>query len=137
MARLEMRGRFLPTLLVFLATLTSCSVGVPLGPESQVEVTKETDDFLLRAWYMENGTTTLTYSWGNTGTQATVDITQFISSGSVILIIKDDVGTVVHQDDIANDNDTDTAVGVAGDWEVELRFQNATGSFDLSIRKKT
>ena len=85
---------------------------------------------------MEDGTDDLTYSWGNTGTQATIDISQSISTGSVILIIKDHAGTVVHQDDITNADSADTAVGVAGDWSIEIQIRNATGTFDIAVQKK-
>jgi len=137
MPRLEIHRRFLTTFLVLAATLWACGGDNPLGPDSQVQISRAPDHFLLQVRFMENGTDNLTYNWPNTGTQATIDVSQSIGSGSVILIIKDHEGTVVHQDDITNDDSTETAVGVTGDWTIEIQILNATGTFDLSIQKKT
>ena len=89
------------------------------------------------AMTLEDANETLSYRWDNTGTQATVVITDGISSGSAILTIEDAAGTVVHQDDIANDNDTDTAVGVSGSWRILIDIQNVTGNFTVSVWKKS
>lgn len=136
MPRAQYHRRFLPDLLTFVVAFTACGGSNPLGPDSQMNVTKADDQFLIQVRFMENGTDNLTYRWRNTGTQASIDISQSISSGSVILIIKDHAGTVVHQGDISNDDDTDTAAGVAGDWTIEIRILNATGTFDIAVQKK-
>jgi len=122
---------------VTFAVLTACGVSDSLGPVATVEATNSVDQFQLQVLAMEDGTGTRTYAWENTGTQATVDIVQNISSGSAILTIQDASGTVVHQEDIANDNDTDTSVGIAGSWTIEVRMEKATGWFNIAVAKKT
>jgi len=119
---------------IILAIIPACS-GDPLGPEGQFQVTSSVDFFLIQMWNLDDADDTHSYQWENTGTQATVDISQGTSNGSVMLIIKDAAGTVVHQADVLDDNDTDTAVGVAGTWTIDLQLQNVTGSFDVSIMK--
>ena len=109
----------------------------PLGPSGQYEVESKADIFTFTALTLEDGTQTFSYRWDNTGTQATVITTDGISSGSAILTVEDDAGTVVYQDDIANDVDADTAVGIAGTWRIEIDIQNVTGHFTVSIWKKT
>ena len=123
--------------LMPVAILMACGEDTTLGPVNAVEVTNSVDNFLFRVSNLENISDTRSYTWENTGTQATIDITQSIVGGSVILTIRDDAGTVVHQEDIADDNDTDTAVGVAGSWAIEVRLQNTTGGFDFRVQKKT
>ena len=81
MSRIEVRRRFLPALLAFAAMLTACGDDNPLGPLSQLEVSNAPDFFLLQVRFMEDGTDFLTYDWTNTGTQATVDISQVITGG--------------------------------------------------------
>ena len=126
----------LPRAIVLAALLGAIGCGNdPLGPSGQIQVDRAIDTFLFTALTVENGTQTLSYRWENTGTQATVIITDGISSGSAILTIEDDAGTVVHQEDIADDNDTDTAVGVAGSWRIEIDIQNLTGNFTVSVQK--
>ena len=137
MHRVELLRRFCATFLLIAAVLIGCGDGSPLGPESRVNVTRSPDNFLLQVFNMDAGTETLTYTWENTGTQATIDVNNGISSGSAIMTIQDAAGTVVHQEDIANDNDTETSVGVAGSWTIEVRIQNASGTFNLIIMKKT
>ena len=122
--------------LIFAAFLALNGCGSdPLGPSGHTEVDRGPDTFTFLARDIENGTETLTYPWENSGTQATINITDGIFSGSAILIIEDAAGTVVHQEDIANDNDTDTAVGIAGSWTIEVRIQDLTGGFTVQIVK--
>ena len=123
-------------ILAAFLTLNGCGSD-PLGPSGHTEVDRGPDTFTFLARDIENGTETLTYPWENSGTQATINITDGIFSGSAILVIEDAAGTVVHQEDIANDNDTDTAVGVAGRWTIEIRFQDVTGGFTVQIVKKS
>ncbi len=136
MFRLEELRKFTLAAIIAPALLAACSDN-PLGPDGQFEVSSAADNFLLRMWNLENAIDTRTYNWENTGTQATVNISQGISTGSVILTIKDAAGTVVHQDDVADDNDTDTAVGVTGLWTIEVRLESVNGWFDISVIKKS
>jgi len=137
MPRLEIRRRFFPTLIALSIALTACADDNPLGPDSQVQISSAPDNFLLQVRFMEDGTDDLIYNWGNTGTQAAINISQTVGSGSVVLIIKDHEGTVVHQDDITTEDSADTAVGVTGDWTIEIHIVNATGTFTISVIKKT
>ncbi len=123
------------TVLIAAALLTACGSS-PLGPDGRFEVSSAADNFLFRMWTLENANDIRTYNWENTGTQATVDISQGISTGSVILTIHDAGGTQVHQSDVADDIDTETAIGVAGFWTIEVRLTSVTGSFDISVIKK-
>lgn len=121
--------------IIFAAILIACGSD-PLGPDGRVQVTRSTDNFLLQMWDLSNATETRSYTWQNTGTEATIEILQVACSGSAILVVKDDAGTVVHQEDIFNDNDTDTSVGVAGDWTIEVQLQNVNCSFSFRLFKK-
>jgi hypothetical protein len=128
--------RFLATGMLISVTLAACG-GDSLGPDGRVQATVSIDAVLLQMWDLSGATDTRSYTWQNTGTQATVDILQLPCSGSAILVVKDDAGTNVHQEDIFNDNDTDTAIGVAGQWTVEVQLQNVNCSFSVRVAKKT
>ena len=121
--------------LLIVTILTACG-GDPLGPDGREQVTRSVDNFLLQMWDLADATETRSYTWQNTGTQATIEILQVACSGSAILLVKDDAGTVVHEEDIFNDNDTDTSVGVAGDWTIEIQLQNVNCSFSFRLFKK-
>ena len=130
----NLRG-FKAAVIMIIAMLTACG-GDSLGPDGRVQATVGIDNFLLQMWDLSDATETRSYAWQNTGTQATIDILQLACSGSAILIVKDDAGTVVHEEDIFNDNDTDTSVGVAGDWTIEIQLQNVNCSFSFRVFKK-
>ena len=108
-----------------------------IGPENQLEVTSATDQFQFQLTALDQVTDSRSYSWENTGTEATIDISQAITGGSAILTIRDSQGTVVHTDDIADDNDTTTSVGVAGTWTIDIVLTNTTGTFNVIIQKVT
>lgn len=137
MPHVKASPRLLLPMLLMAASLTACSSDNSLGPDNQLEVTNATDDFQFQVSNMDRVSQTLSYLWENTGTQATIDISQAIASGSALLTIRDDFGNVVYQEDIADDNDTDTAVGDAGMWAIEVRIQSATGTFNFRLQKKT
>jgi hypothetical protein len=125
------------TILPALALCVSaCGDDIGLGADNQLVVTNHTDSFQFQIANMTGVTETLSYTWENTGDQATVNIVQWLSDGSTILTIRDADGTVVLEDDIAEDDDTDSAVGVAGDWSIGLTMQSAEGAFSVSVQKK-
>ena len=62
---------------------------------------------------------------------------QSLAGGSALLTIRDAAGTVVHQEDIGNDNDTDTSVGVAGSWTINVELGGATGTINFRVQRKT
>ena len=131
-------GIFSPILLGILLLIPGCedsSVGI--GPENQLEVTNAVDQFQFQLTALDKVTDRRTYDWENTGTQATIDISQAITGGSVILRIRDAEGTVVYDAEIAQENETTTPAAVAGTWEVEVVLRNSTGTFNFRVQKAT
>ena len=43
----------------------------------------------------------------------------------------------VHQEDLRNDNDTDTAVGISGEWSIQLELIGVTGTLNFRVQRKT
>ncbi len=137
MAQTRNRAGLLSILAVFVMGFAACDGDIGIGPVNQLEVTNAADNFQFQVSAMESVSETLSYTWQNSGTQATIDISQAITSGSAILTIRDANGTTVHQEDIAEDNDTDTAVGVAGSWSIEVEIESATGTFNFRVQTTT
>jgi hypothetical protein len=115
----------------------ACGGGNVIGPDNQLEVTNAPDDFQFQVSNLTDVSQTLTYTWTNTGTQATVDISQAITAGSVILTIRDQDGAFMYTDDLREDNDGDTAAGRSGIWEIEIRIEAASGTFNFRVQRKT
>ena len=117
--------------LLAVGLIAACGSS-PTIPGNAIEVNNVPDDFRIQIFGLGNVTDTLSYTWENTGTQATVDISQGLS-GSAVLSIADDAGSIVYQDDIVNDNDANTSVGVAGSWTIRIVFADASGFFSVDI----
>lgn len=108
-----------------------------IGPENQLEVTSATDQFQFQLTALDRVTDSRTYDWQNTGTKATVDVSQAITGGSAILTIRDANGDVMYQKDIANDGDGSTTEGAPGTWRIELTLTNTTGTLNFRVQKTT
>jgi hypothetical protein len=117
--------------------LTGCHEANVIGPANQLEVTNAVDQFQFQVTDLVEVDDVRSYTWQNTGTQATIDISQAVTSGSAFLTIRDAEGTILHQEDIAEDQDTTTPVGVAGMWQIEVRLESTTGTFNFRVQKVT
>lgn len=118
--------------------VAGCSDGGALiGPDNQLEVTNAVDQFQFQVSGLFEVTDSRSYQWENTGTQATVDVSQAITGGSAILTIRDAAGTIVYQEEIAQDSDGTTAVGVAGTWQIDVVLTRSRGTFNFRVQKST
>lgn len=109
----------------------------PIGPENQLEVTNAIDQFQFQVTALDRVTDTRSYAWQNTGTKATIDVSQEITGGSALLVIRDANGDVMYQKDIASDSDGSTSDGVPGTWRIEVRLSDTTGTFNFRVQKAT
>lgn len=118
--------------------LAACSDAVTgIGPENQLEVTNAVDQFQFQLTDLNEVTDSRSYQWENTGTQATVDVSQAISGGSAILTIRDAAGTIMYREEIAEDSDGNTAIGVAGTWQIDIVLTDSRGTFNFRVQKTT
>lgn len=122
---------------VLMTTVAACGDSNVIGPENELEVTSAQDNFQLQVSALDEVSQTLDYSWQNTGTQATIDISQAITSGTALLTITDAAGTVVYQEDIADDSDGQTTVGVAGAWTISVVLDGVNGTFNFRAQRTT
>lgn len=137
--RLTHMGRFSWTLLpaaLLLAVACGDSANL-IGPENQIEVTNAIDQFQFQLTALDDVTDTRRYDWQNTGTQATIDVSQAITDGSAILTIRDAAGVVMYEADIADDSDSTTPEGVPGTWQIEVILTRTTGTFNFRVQKTT
>lgn len=132
----SLRTRILLPALVGIA-LTGCDDANVIGPENQLEVMNAVDQFQFQVTDLVDVDDVRSYTWQNTGTAATIDISQAVTSGSAFLTIRDAEGTILYQEDIGDDQDTTTPVGVAGMWQIEVRLESTTGTFNFRVQKVT
>lgn len=137
----KMKPRYRTFSMILFATLllaTGCGNGSNgIGPENQLEVTNAVDQFQFQLTAPDKVTDRRKYDWENTGTGATIDISQAIAGGSAILTIRDAEGTVLYDAEIAQENETPTPAGVSGTWEIEVELPKTTGTFNFRLQKAT
>lgn len=131
------KARTLAPFLALVLVLAGCSDSNGIGPENQLEVTNALNNFQFQVSALDEVTETLTYSWQNQGTQATIDVSQAVTGGTALLTITDANGTVVYQEDIADGVDGTSSVGVAGTWTIRVALDRVTGTFNFRVQRTT
>lgn len=136
LARLSLPTRLLATLVAFVA-LGACGSdrSDPLSPAVQPEIINNTDSFSFQVTGVENASTTLTYSWQNTGTVATVNQSAAIASGTATLVIRDAVGTQVYSRSLSDNGTFSSTAGTAGTWTIRVVFSGASGTINFRSDK--
>ncbi|GAB6283645.1 MAG: hypothetical protein STSR0008_24310 [Ignavibacterium sp.] len=98
-------------------------------------MTSATDNFQLQATGVANLTTTLTYSWTNTGRQAKVNHSTTTTSGTAKVIIDDAGGTRVYDKTLVASLDDSTSVGASGTWTIRLVLSQYSGTLNFRVQK--
>lgn len=120
--------------LAVLAALVACSNN-SLAP-FQPQISNVADNFQAQATGVTNVTTTLSYSWSNSGTQATINHSTTTTAGTTLLVIKDNAGTTVYSKALSPSlNEATSPVGVAGTWTVQLTLTGYSGTLNFRAQK--
>lgn len=122
------------TFLGLAATLALTGCSDPLAP-FQPEITSATDNFQLQATGVTSVSSTLTYSWANTGSRATINHSTTTTAGSAQLTIRDAAGTVVYDKALVPSLNEPTAAGTAGNWTIQLRLTGYSGTLNFRAQK--
>ena len=101
----------------------------------QIEVRNDNDNFQFHATALSQGSDLRSYSWQNSGTGATLDITTQSSAGSIHLVVRDAANSVVYDADLPANLVTTTATGVAGGWRITVSMTGFTGTVALLVQK--
>jgi hypothetical protein len=120
--------------VVLVTAAGACSSSNPLEP-FQPEIVNATDNFQLQATGVTGVTSTLTYSWTNTGTRATVNHSTTTTVGSALLTIRDGTGTVVYTKALVPSLNEPTAAGTAGTWTIVLTMTSYSGTLNFRAQK--
>ena len=125
------------TAFVALALTVGCSSSKPNAPISafQPEIVNNTDAFSFQATAIENVSATMVYSWQNTGTQATINHSSTVDSGTVSVTILDANGTQVYANPLVASLNEPTTAGTAGVWTVTVTLTNAYGTLNFRADK--
>lgn len=123
-------------LLILALAVVSCGGDTnPIGPANQPEVANLQDNFQFQASNLTGTTQTLTYTWANSGTSANVNQSGVVSGGTATLIIRTPSGQQVYSRDLAETGTFTTGTGPTGNWQIEVRLVNVTGTLNFRVQK--
>lgn len=114
-----------------MATLACNDSLAPFQPE----IANLTDNFQLQATNVQNVTTTLEYTWQNTGTTANVNQATVLSVGTATITIFDGQNVQVYTKDLTANGTFQTTAGTAGAWKIRVVLSNATGTLNFRAQK--
>ena len=117
-----------------LVTLSACSSSNTLAP-FQPEVSNVPDNFQMQATGVKNTSFDKTYSWSNSGTQATVNHSTTKTAGTAHLTIRDASGTVVYDKALMPSLNETTATGTSGTWKIQVQLSRYSGSLNFRVQK--
>jgi hypothetical protein len=129
------KGTLRRALLVAAIFLLSCGGDSVLNPKFQPQVANLTDNFQFQATGVTNVTQTLDYNWQNTGTQASVNQSTTVTSGSATLTIFDASGTQVYSKGLAENGTFATSAGTTGSWRINLVLNGTSGTINFRVQK--
>ncbi|MEZ5063784.1 MAG: hypothetical protein R3B81_03570 [bacterium] len=112
-------------------TATGCSDNSTALAPFEPEVSNVPDSFSMQATGVVGVTTTVTYTWSNSATRASINHSTTVDAGSASLVVKDDAGTIVYDKDLEPSLNEPTAVGVAGNWTIEVSLTNYSGTLNF------
>ncbi len=122
--------------VLLLAGILGCggSKNNSLAP-FQPQISNAPDNFQLQATGVNNVTSTLTYTWQNTGTSATVNQSCAITGGTATLVILDNNGTQVYTKDLSANGTFTTTAGVTGSWTIRVTLTSNSGDLNFRAQK--
>ena len=119
-------------------SLAGCGSGSsPVQAQYQPQITNLTDSFGFQLTGVTNGDGSLSYSWQNTGTSASVDRSSNISSGTVTLTLRDAANVEVYKAALNGvSGSVQTASGTPGNWTISVDFSQTTGTINFRTQKQ-
>jgi hypothetical protein len=128
----------LVTVVALAAMLTACgsdnNTTNSLAPFSP-EIVNNQDAFQFQVTDAENVTTTVSYTWQNTGTQATVNQSSTVTGGTVTVTLFDADSTQVYTSGLLASATEQSSVGTAGAWTVVVTLTNGSGTLNFRAEK--
>lgn len=135
MSRARRTTPWTPVVAALLAFGALAGCGSDSLAPFQPQISNAADNFQLQATNVANVTTTVTYSWANSGTRATVNHSTTTTAGSTLLVIKDAAGATVYSKALSASLNEPTTVGQAGTWSVQLTLTNYSGTINFRAQK--
>jgi hypothetical protein len=105
-----------------------------IQPENNEELTLQPDSFRYFLEDLKNVSDRRRWTWRNDNPKAIFYHRSFLHHGYGLVIIRDAVGTVVDSTQLEWELNTDTEVGVPGDWTIDFILSTGRGRVDWSLK---
>ena len=102
----------------------------------QPEIVNNSDNFSFQATAVQNVSATVLYTWSNSRTQATINHSSAIDSGSAMVKILDANNIEVYNNVLMSSGTPATTVGVAGNWTIKVTLTNVYGTLNFNTQKR-
>lgn len=132
---LSRTSRFFIPVLALTILLGGCGKKSNPIAAFEPEVVNNQDAFQFQITDASHVNTTLTYSWDNTGSQATVDHSTVVNEGSAVIVVLDADGTQVYSSGLKASANESTSAGTPGTWSVGVSFSNYSGTANFRLEK--
>ena len=106
----------------------------PIAP-FQPEVINNADAFQFQITSAKDVTTTVSYSWSNTGTQATINHSTAMTDGSAVVTVYDADNQQVYTHGLLASGTEQSTAGVAGTWSIKIVFSRFDGTANFRVEK--
>ncbi len=121
--------------MTLLAALSGAACANDAVSGAQIEVHTDADAFQYQVIAISSTTVARTYSWQNSGSQASIDLTTASGGGMIHLQIRDAANTIIYDADLPANVQTTTAPGTAGGWRVSVNLTGFAGTAILLLTK--
>ena len=121
--------------ITLLVAVAGCSDSTLIGPDNQLQVANNADNFAFQVSSLSGVTQTLTYTWPNTGTQASIDLSNAVMGGIGTLTVSDADGTEVYSVTLSGSGSGSSSVGTGGDWTIVVELSSVSGTLNFPVQK--
>jgi len=122
------------SLAVSVLLLSGCSNKNPLAP-FQPEIVNNPDNFQFQVTAAKNVTTTINYTWQNSGATASVNQACSIQNGAATVTLLDANGTQVYTKGLEANGTYPSTSGITGAWTIRVVLTGLSGALNFRVQK--
>jgi hypothetical protein len=102
----------------------------------QPEIGNNPDNFQFQVTDLKNVTTTIDYTWQNSGTTASVNQSSAITGGSATVTLFDADQVERYSESLSVNGTSQSNAGKAGSWKIRVALKNLNGTLNFRVQKK-
>ncbi|MBI5266010.1 MAG: hypothetical protein HY851_02145 [candidate division Zixibacteria bacterium] len=120
-------------LAIALAVLGCGGSTPPPAPLSQFQpqIANNPDNFQFQATAVQNVTAIVQYIWSNSGTQASINHSSAVDSGTTVVQLFDANNVEVYSSALLASGTPATSAGTAGNWKIKVTLTNVYGTLNF------